>query len=187
VSSECESGAGVHHRRPACVDRRDDLLGVDPLQVGAGGREMRVPELALDQRQRDPLMQQLNGVGMTQLMRINRRRTPASCATVRSSRRAALADQARPRVGPSITHNSAPTGSSARSASHGSSADHAHASIPTSRRLSFFPCLIRINPRRWSRSVSTSESASWIRSPARHKPRSARATDGRGGPHRLGA
>ena len=31
-----EAGAGVHHWRPPGVDGRDDLLGVDPLQVGAG-------------------------------------------------------------------------------------------------------------------------------------------------------
>ena len=34
------------------------------------------------------------------------------------------------------------------------------ASMPTSRRRSFLPCLTRIEPRRWSRSVSVSESAS---------------------------
>ena len=33
---EGEAGAGVHHRCAAGVDSRDDLLVVDPLQVGAG-------------------------------------------------------------------------------------------------------------------------------------------------------
>ena len=46
-------------------------------------------------------------------------------------------------------------------------ADHAQVSMPTSRRRSPFPCLAKIEPRRWSRSVSVSDSASWIRSPAR--------------------
>src|ERR1700758_457252 len=50
-SRECllegEAGAGVHHRRAPRVDGRDDLLGVDPLQVGAGRRQMRVPQLAM--------------------------------------------------------------------------------------------------------------------------------------------
>jgi hypothetical protein len=83
-------------------------------------------------------------------------------------RRAAPADQACPRVGPAITQNNGPTGNVARSESHGCSAVHPHASIPTSRRRSFLPCLTRIDPRRSSRSVSVSESASLIRSPARH-------------------
>ena len=45
---EGEAGAGVHHRRAPCVDGGDDLLGVDSLQVGAGRRQVRVAELALD-------------------------------------------------------------------------------------------------------------------------------------------
>lgn len=40
-SRECllqrEARAGVHHRCAPCVDGRDDLLEVDPLEVGAGG------------------------------------------------------------------------------------------------------------------------------------------------------
>src|SRR5438067_2325537 len=39
-SRECllegAAGAGVHHWCASCVDGRDDLLGVDPFQVGAG-------------------------------------------------------------------------------------------------------------------------------------------------------
>ena len=37
--------------------------------ISAGRREVRVAELALDQRQRDPLVQQLDGVRMAELMR----------------------------------------------------------------------------------------------------------------------
>jgi hypothetical protein len=69
--SELKPGAGVHHRCFAAVDGADDLLGGDPFEVGAGGREVCVPELALDQRQRDPLVQQLDGVRMPQLERWN--------------------------------------------------------------------------------------------------------------------
>ena len=38
------------------------------MQLGAGGGEMRVPELALDQRQWDALMQQLDSVCMAELV-----------------------------------------------------------------------------------------------------------------------
>ena len=58
--SELEPGACVHHRCFPAVDRADDLLRGDPFQVRAGGRQVGVPELALDQRQRDALMQQLD-------------------------------------------------------------------------------------------------------------------------------
>jgi hypothetical protein len=71
-----------------------------------------VAELALDQRPRDPLVQQLDSVCMAQL----------------------VGRQHRPRVGPSITQNSGPAGSCTRSGSHGSIADHAQLFIPTSRR-----------------------------------------------------
>jgi hypothetical protein len=40
---ELESGAGRHHRCPACVDGGDDLLGVDALEVDAGGAEVVCP------------------------------------------------------------------------------------------------------------------------------------------------
>jgi len=38
------------------------------LQVGAGRGEVRVPQLASDQRQWNPLTQQLDSVGMAELM-----------------------------------------------------------------------------------------------------------------------
>ncbi len=44
----------MHHRRAPGVDGGDDLLRGDSVQVGAGRGEVRVPQLALDQRQRDP-------------------------------------------------------------------------------------------------------------------------------------
>lgn len=47
-----------------------------PLQVGVGRGEVRVPQLALDRRQRDAPMQALDGVGMAKLVGAKRRRTP---------------------------------------------------------------------------------------------------------------
>jgi hypothetical protein len=41
------ASAGVHRRSPPALSGADDLLGGDPFQVGAGGREVRMPELAL--------------------------------------------------------------------------------------------------------------------------------------------
>ena len=124
-------------------------------------------QLALDQRQRDALMQQLDSVRVAQLVGREAPADPRLSATWCSCSLAAPADQACPRVGPAITQNNGPTSSVARSDSHGPSADHPHASIPTWRRRSFLPCLTKIDPRRSSRSVSLSESASLIRSPAR--------------------
>jgi hypothetical protein len=63
-----QTSAGVHHRRAPGVDGRDDLLDIDPLQIGAGGRQLRVAELALNQRQRNPFVQQLDSVRMPELM-----------------------------------------------------------------------------------------------------------------------
>src|SRR4051812_8475448 len=50
-----------------------------------------------------------------------RRLIPASTARSRSVVRTAEGDHGRPRVGPSMTHSSAPTGTPTRSSSHGSS------------------------------------------------------------------
>ena len=58
------------------MDGGDDLLGVDSLEVGAGCGEVRVAELALDQ-QRDPFVQQLDGVRVAQL--VGREPAPDSC------------------------------------------------------------------------------------------------------------
>ena len=66
--SELKPGARVHHRCFPAVHRADDLLRGDSLQVGAGRREVCRPQLALNQRQRDPLMQELDSVRMPQLM-----------------------------------------------------------------------------------------------------------------------
>src|SRR5215211_1695630 len=62
----------------------------------------------------------------------NRRRTPAFEATRRSWARAASLAQGRPRVGPSITHSSGPTGIPIRNSSQGlscSPAPRVHADL----------------------------------------------------------
>ena len=67
------------------------------MQIGAGRGEVGVAELALDQRQGDPLVQQLDSVRMAELVRAKRRRTPASDAIWCRCSLAAPADQACPR------------------------------------------------------------------------------------------
>ena len=62
-------GAHWEHRRPAGVNRFDDLLGVDALEVDGGHAEVAVPELALDDVQRHALAQQLERVRVPQLVR----------------------------------------------------------------------------------------------------------------------
>src|SRR3954453_3253388 len=105
-----------------------------------------------------------------------RRRMPAVAAKRRSSARAAAGDHGRPRVGPLMTQNSGPTGSSRRTSIQRCRCSQAHASMPASRRRPPLPRRTSRAPRRWSRSDSLSASASWIRSPARHsttiRPRS---------------
>jgi hypothetical protein len=53
--SESQPGAGRHHRRAARAHGVDDLLGVDSLQVDRGRAEVGVPELALDDVERNAL------------------------------------------------------------------------------------------------------------------------------------
>ena len=140
-----------------------------PARPLPGRREVRVPELALDQRQRDPLVQQLDGVRMPQLMR----RKPAPHASVNGERDAAP-HALRWRTtrgrgsGRRSRRTARPAAASARSAVQSARTAHAHGSIPTSRRRSPFPCRMSRLPRRSLRSVSASERASWIRTPARH-------------------
>ena len=64
-----QPGAGGDDRRGSVVDGIDDLGVVDPLEVDRGDPEMGMPELALDDHHRDPLVRQLDSVGMAQLMR----------------------------------------------------------------------------------------------------------------------
>jgi hypothetical protein len=152
-----QTGAGVHHRSSPRVGGRDDLLRGDALQVGAGRRQVGVlAELALDQRQRDPLVQQLHSVGMAELVR---GQAPAHPGINRGAVQLKPRGGGRPGVAARGSDDHAKQrsdGGFARSCSQVCNADHPHGSIPTSRRRSFFPCLTRIDPRRSSRSVSVS-------------------------------
>jgi hypothetical protein len=62
-------GAYVHHRSTPRVDRADDLLGIDALQVNARRGHVRMPELTLDDGQRHPLARELDRVRMPKLVR----------------------------------------------------------------------------------------------------------------------
>ena len=87
--SEPQPCGGGHHRRPARMHGRDDLLGIDPLQVDAGRAEVRVPELALDDVQRHALTSELEGVRVTQLVRGEPTPDPARTASRLNSERTA--------------------------------------------------------------------------------------------------
>jgi hypothetical protein len=51
------------------VDGTDDLAAVDALQVDAGDAEVGVPELALDDDERDAFVRHLDRVSMPELVR----------------------------------------------------------------------------------------------------------------------
>jgi hypothetical protein len=63
-----ESGAGGKHGRLAGVDGGDDLGVVDALQVDGSDAEVGVPQLALDDVERDALVGEFDGVGVAQLV-----------------------------------------------------------------------------------------------------------------------
>jgi hypothetical protein len=50
------------------VNRRDDLLGVDALQIDRDRAEVRVAELSLDDVQRDSFAGGFDGVGVAELV-----------------------------------------------------------------------------------------------------------------------
>ena len=47
----------------------DDLAAVNALEVDAGDAQVRVPELALDDDERDSFVRHLDGVGVPELVR----------------------------------------------------------------------------------------------------------------------
>jgi hypothetical protein len=69
IRSERQPGAGGHHGSAARMHGRDDLLGIDPLQLDAGRAEVGVSQLALDDVQRHALTLELERVRMAQLVR----------------------------------------------------------------------------------------------------------------------
>jgi hypothetical protein len=75
-------------------------------------------------------------------------------------------DHGRPRVGPSMTQTSGPTGSSARVFSQGRSRSQRHSSTPTSRRRPPLPLRTSTDPRHADRHVGAGQrgdgrSAAW--------------------------
>ena len=63
-----QAGARRDHWWPAVADRVDDLACVYTLEVDRRDPEVRMPELPLDNRQRDPFVRHLDGVRVTELM-----------------------------------------------------------------------------------------------------------------------
>src|ERR1039458_10690610 len=62
------AGTRRDHRWPAVVDRVDDLACIYTLEVDRRDPEVRMPELPLDNRQRDPFVRHLDRVSMPQLV-----------------------------------------------------------------------------------------------------------------------
>ncbi len=151
------------------MDGVDDLGVVDALEVDRGDAEVAVSERRWMTTSGTPSRAISTAWACRSWCGAKRRRTPALAAVRRRSARAAALAQCRPRVAPVTMQNSGPTGSSRRVASHGWSCCQPHASMPTSRRRPPLPWQTSNDPRRWSRSASPSESASWIRSPARQR------------------
>ena len=98
-----ESGGGGHHWRASGVNGGDDFFGVDALEVDAGRAEVGVAELPLDHVERHALAREGDGMRMAQLVRPEAAPDTRLGASRRNSTRALALDQARPRVGPSIT------------------------------------------------------------------------------------
>jgi hypothetical protein len=89
-----------------------------------------VAELALNDDQRHPPRASSTACACRSWCGTKRRRTPARTAVLRICARAAALDQCRPRVGPLMTHNNGPTGSSSRTSSQGWSSAQPQASMP---------------------------------------------------------
>jgi len=64
-----QAGARGDHRGSAVVDRVDDLTCIDSLQVDRGDPEVGMPELPLDNRQRDAFVRHLDRMRVAELMR----------------------------------------------------------------------------------------------------------------------
>jgi len=80
LSPHLEAGTGGNRRRWPPVNGADDLAAVDALKVDARDGKVGVPKLPLDNNQRNTLVRHLDGVRVPQLMRRDRRLTPASAA-----------------------------------------------------------------------------------------------------------
>jgi hypothetical protein len=83
------------------VNRVNDLACVDSLEINQRDAEVRVPELPLDNRQRDPFVRHLDRVRMTQLVR--HEPTPQSTVGLESAKLAERGGR-----GPALTRFSDP-------------------------------------------------------------------------------
>jgi aryl-alcohol dehydrogenase-like predicted oxidoreductase len=63
-ASDHETRGGRDHLRGTFVNRLDDLGVIDSAQVRRRDRQVGMPELALDDQQRDALTRHLDRVGM---------------------------------------------------------------------------------------------------------------------------
>jgi hypothetical protein len=146
----------------------DDLGAIDALQVDRGDTEVAVPQLALDNDQRHPLTSHLHCVRVTQLVGS---KAPANSRFDRGPSQLGARSTGGPRAAPRASVDDAEQrtmGNLTRASSHGSSSCQPQSSMPTSRRRPSLPRRTSSEPRRWSRSGSRSDSASSMRSPARH-------------------
>src|SRR5215204_7824417 len=141
--------------------------GVDALQVDGGCAEVGVAELALDDVQGHAFVGELEGVGVAELVR---RKSPADSGMGRE----AVKREAHTGTGPAAAAGGAiddaeqrPDRQLGADGEQGRSCSQPHASIPVSRRRPPLPLRTSSDPRCWSRSVSSNDSASWTRSPAR--------------------
>jgi hypothetical protein len=169
--SEFEAGGGRHLRRRPGRDRCDHLGGADPGQVGARGRHIAVPELSLQDRQRHAFTGELNGVRVAELMW----REPAPDASVGREPSELCAHggarpgaEARGSVRRSRRTTVRPAAACVRLAM---AAARPTPTCPPRPRDGARLCRAARAPSSGSgqpRSVSVSESASWIRSAARH-------------------
>jgi hypothetical protein len=129
---------------------------------------VRVPELTLDDRQRNPLVGHLDRVSMPQLVGCEPPPDTGLRGEAAKLTAAAVADQPRPRVGQTRTQNSGPIGNLTRCSVQRATCSQPQSSIPTILRFPPLTERTSTDPVLGSRSDSVSASASMIRSPARH-------------------
>jgi hypothetical protein len=65
--TDAKSGVRGHHWCSACMHGVDDLSVIDPAQVDRGHAEIGMPQLPLDDRDRDPFARHLHRVSMPEL------------------------------------------------------------------------------------------------------------------------
>jgi hypothetical protein len=162
-----QAGARGDHWRCAVVDGVDDLARIDPLEVNRRDAEVRMSKLSLDDRQRNSFVRHLDRVRVPELVRREPPTRPARAASRRSSPRAAVADEPRPRVGPARMQNNGPIGRLTRCSVQRATYPQPQSSIPTILRLPPLPA--RTSTALGYSPDSVSASASLILKPARQR------------------